>query len=39
MMCGSNSNVGINGQLSTHLVVDGFGIVRLLNLAMHHMPY
>ena len=38
-MCGPNSDVGIDYQLSTHLVVDDFGVVQLLDFAVHHMPY
>ena len=39
VMCGPNSDVGINDQLSTHLAVDDFGVVQLLNFTVHHMPY
>ena len=39
MMCGSNSNVGIDGQLSIHWIVDSFVIVWLLDLIVHHMSH
>ena len=30
--------MGIDGQLSTHLAVDDFGVVQLLDFTVHHMP-
>ena len=39
MMSGPNSDVGIYDQLSTHLVVDDFGVVQLLDFTVHHIPY
>ena len=39
VMCGPNLYVGIDDQLSTHLAVDDFGVVRLLDFIVHHMPY
>ena len=39
VLCGLNSNVGIDDQLSTHLEVGDFGVVQLLDLIVHHIPY
>ena len=39
VMYGPNSNVGIDDQLSTHLVVDDFDVLQLLDFTVHHMPY
>ena len=39
VMCRPNSDVGIDDQSSTHLAVDDFGVVQLLNFTVHHMPY
>ena len=39
MMCGPNSDVGMDDQLSTHLAVDDFGVVQLLDFTVHYMPY
>ena len=39
VMCGPNSNVGIDDQLSTHFAVDDFDVVQLLYFTLHHMPY
>ena len=37
-MCGPNSYVGIDDQLSTYLAVHDFGVVQLLDVTVHHMP-
>ena len=34
-----NSDVGMDDQLSTHLAMDDFGVVQLLDFTVHHMPY
>ena len=39
VMCGPNLDVGIDDQLSTHLAVDDFGVVQLLDFTVHHMLY
>ena len=39
VMCGPNSDVGIDDRLSTHLAVDDFSVVQLLDFTVHHMPY
>ena len=39
MMCGFNSDVGVDDQFSTHGIVDGFVIVWIHDLTMHHMSH
>ena len=39
VMCGPNSDMGIDDQLSTHLAIHDFGVVQLLDVTMHRMLY
>ena len=39
VMCGLDSDVGIDDRLSTHLAVHDFSVIHLLNVTMHHIPY
>ena len=39
MMCGSNSDVGIDDQLNTHLAIHDFGVVQLLYVTVQYMAY
>ena len=39
VMCGPNLDVGIDDQFSTHLAIHDFGIIQLLDVIVHHMPY